>query len=76
MDRLEQPPGADAVGSGERPARSQHAGDLSEHRVLQRGGGDVVEHREADDAGEAAVGKRQRGRVALDDFDPVAEITS
>ena len=57
------------------PPGRQDPGDLGEHLILEPRVGNVVEHREADDPGEGAVRERQRGRVALDDVDAVAEVT-
>ena len=49
--------------------RAQHPAHLAEHGVLQLDGRHVVQHRERDGAGEAAVLERHRRRVALDDVD-------
>jgi hypothetical protein len=73
MDQLEDAALADAVGAGERAARSGHARDLGECTVLELERWDVVEHREAHGSREAPILERQPRRVALDDLDGSAE---
>jgi len=66
-----------AIGADQDPPWPQHAAELTEHPVLHRNGGDVMQHGKAGDCGEPAAGKRERGGVGPHDRDAGArEATS
>ena len=56
----------------EQPAGPQHPASSASAWLLQRAGGDVVQHRQAGRAGELAAGQRSRSRLASRDHPNVA----
>jgi hypothetical protein len=65
-----------AIGADQDAPWPQHAAELTEHPVLHRSGGDVVQHGQARDGGEPAAVKRERGSVGLHDLDAGARQAS